>query len=589
MIMSLAAIAIVALVTYIWLIRGFFSAFIHLIATIFAGAVAFAAWEPAAHFLLAKGGSGILGSSAWAIALAVPFAASLVLFRAIMDGILRANVVVGRVADYVGGGVCGLGAGIITSGIVVLSLGFMRLDTELWGYKPIEYSPNGSVVRGDKLWVPTDRIVAGLYGHLSQNAFRAPNALAEYYPNLAEVGGSMRLNYGDGKARNTLAPEDFKVLGRFTVGRQAGQLAPLMNDRWNFAAQQASALDGGNFPAASYIEGFVVEFNAGAKEKEGKIVIGAGQIWLVSESETDDESYVSYPVAVSTQAESSTPQLARFRFNSRDVYIANAGGGSTGIFGFEFVVPKGFRPKALYVKNVRHEVDPEAKPAMELPNAAARDGFIAGGGVTNIGGAGKAMELVENPDMQEAGAGRRLRQGEIPQIDGLVIRKNLPITIQKGTEGAIQVDDSNVIQEGTQAWPPDRVGIMVREKALRINELATTADTVIVQLQVHLNKPASLLGRAAAGAEFVVPPLLRDTNGTVYEPIGYLYKDTNKVELRFTPGNPVRALSELPSLSRSRPDQELTLIFRVSRGVDVEYFTLGSKPVLKFDPPIPMF
>jgi hypothetical protein len=42
----------------------------------------------------------------------------------------------------------------------------------------------------------------------------------------------------------------------------------------------------------------------------------------------------------------------------------------------------------------------------------------------------------------------------------------------------------------------------------------------------------------------------------------------------------------MPPLSSSRSDQELTILFLASFGVDIEYLAIGDTALLRFDPPI---
>ena len=87
-------------------------------------------------------------------------------------------------------------------------------------------------------------------------------------------------------------------------------------------------------------------------------------------------------------------------------------------------------------------------------------------------------------------------------------------------------------------------------------------------------------------AEAVVPPVLVDSNGQQYEPVGYIYEDNQIIKIRFTPQQPLRALSEMPAaLSKSRPDQHVKLIFMVSLGVTIEKFQLGSTVVTDWTRP----
>ena len=163
-------------VAYLWATRGLFSAFLHLACTLVAGAIAFAAWEPLAYFMLdtlpTSGFFRFLHGMSWSIALLVPFAVSLIVLRVIVDRAVPNNTKQAPAVDLVGGGVCGLGAAVIAMGFVVLGVSYTRLSIGLTGYKPLWYSDQrqehgGSLIRTGALWLPADRITAGVYSTLS--------------------------------------------------------------------------------------------------------------------------------------------------------------------------------------------------------------------------------------------------------------------------------------------------------------------------------------------------------------------------------------------------------------------------------------
>src|SRR5882724_2370289 len=202
--MALSIISIVVMLglAYIWLTRGFFSSLLHLTCTIIAGAIAFAAWEPISYWLLESAPTGgfmsFIASIAWGVGLLVPFAITLALLRLIVDKLLPANVVLDQKLDYVGGGICGIASGAITAGILCIALNFFRLGTDTPS-QPITYSnAGGSLVRTSSLWIPVDKLTAGLYGSLSERAFRSPEPLAHWHPDLAEEGATMRITCFDG-------------------------------------------------------------------------------------------------------------------------------------------------------------------------------------------------------------------------------------------------------------------------------------------------------------------------------------------------------------------------------------------------------
>lgn len=605
--MNIIAIVVVLGVTYLWLIRGFFSAFIHLLCTIVAGAVAFAVWEPAAYWILgAVDPHGLVAGSAWGIALAVPFAVTLIVLRIVVDLLIPANAVIASAPNYVGGGACGLIAGVIASGFVVISCGFMRVGSDVFGYQPITYAANGSLERKSGLWVPTDMIVTKLYGHMSRSVFGVNTPLGIYYHDLADAPHVLRMSFGEGSNRIAAKPGDFSVEGRYAVGDGQTKLDDLLVDGPlrklpEIPAQRVTDIEGNAYPQGSRLEGFVVRFNAGAREKtEGKISVGASQVKLLvgrrdpANANNWFDLKTVYPIAAISQAEASTPTIARFRYDARDVYLASVGGASEALFAFEFIVPPNLEPIAMTVKGIRQQIvdDPRlGKPVVTLKTALERDAQLNGGRIGSIvfGGAGPggASDVLDTTEVNKV-QNRPMTSGQ-PVDVGIRVSDRLPFnyTLQKSaTGGTLEIDDKNFIIDGETSIEPGMAKRQGIERPIRIEYFATTPDTAIVQLEVSGRRASSLLGQAARNAELVVPPLLRDTNGQIYEPIGYVYEDTTKVQIRFTPGTPIRARSELPSLTTSRSDQTLILIFRVSKGVNVRHFTLGNKVIAEYDPPL---
>src|SRR5690606_10858559 len=140
MFMALVAIIVVLASTYIWLTRGFFSAMINMVCVIVAGAIAMGVVEPLAYMILDKaperGFMSLIRDASWAIGLAVPFSLSLVVLRLAVDSLLPHNTKLVGGADYAGGAVCGAVAGVITAGIMVMTIGFLRVRSDFMGYQP---------------------------------------------------------------------------------------------------------------------------------------------------------------------------------------------------------------------------------------------------------------------------------------------------------------------------------------------------------------------------------------------------------------------------------------------------------------------
>ena len=99
--------------------------------------------------------------------------------------------------------------------------------------------------------------------------------------------------------------------------------------------------------------------------------------------------------------------------------------------------------------------------------------------------------------------------------------------------------------------------------------------------------PANLLGSVIRSLDATLTPRLVDTNGNLYDAVGWVYDDAEGLWIRFTPSDTVESLTELPkTLSRARSDQNLRLLFLVSNGAEIRHLIFGDeKVILTFDPP----
>jgi hypothetical protein len=100
------------------------------------------------------------------------------------------------------------------------------------------------------------------------------------------------------------------------------------------------------------------------------------------------------------------------------------------------------------------------------------------------------------------------------------------------------------------------------------------------------NDQFGLLSDAAGGIDDQQAPILLDNNNQPYSPVGYMYRTAQEVHIVFTPQTPILRVRDLPSISRSQTDQELVLVYRVSRKVRVTNFLVGNKSLAEFKPPL---
>lgn len=575
--MHVFAILIVGIIAYVWLTRGFFSALLGMACVIAAGAIAFAAWEPAALYILdhapRRGFLSFLRGAAWGLGLAGPFAVALAILRMATDAIVRHNAIVDDAVNMAGGALCGLVSGIITGGILLISGQMLHLPVDLWGYQPVDWASNGSVERRGGLIVPIDRLTARLYQRLSLTTFGTAHPLAHYYPDLEIVPSALRISYGErrlGEASITMRPADGRVVGRYAVApEQPLPLEDLLRDRWMSPGERPripTTLDGRPYPPGSRLEGVVFRFGDGAKERNGQVVIQSPQVRLVCATPDHTDAATFFPVAVVSLNDAQEEQYVRFPLDGPRVAIPSRGGQTEVTMAFEFLVPPGLEPRFLYVKNARYPV--AGRAPVRYPTTAARDAAIVSRELLAASAA-----TVGDLDLTSAVVLQPLDRGL--RFPSLIVSPALPfgIIIQRGRHGGLALDESGAIIDGIARLTRDQLAEPGLDRTLRVNTLAGTPETTLVIVDVSPESPATTLGRADDDQ----PPLLIDSRGRQYQAVGFVYRDSNEVHVRYTPGQPIRAAGELPPLTRSRRDQQLALIFRPTRAVTIEYFSVGPR------------
>ncbi len=595
--MSLVTIGIVLLLTYLWSIRGFFSSFLHMVCVIAAGAIAFALWEPTALFILEKaptrGFLSFLEYGAWAIGLVGPFAISLTLLRFAVDKLIPGNAKAIPAVDFVGAGACGLVSGIITAGILSIAFGTMWFKADAGGYQPVKYV-SGNLERTSKLILPVDQIVGKLYAMTSEKSFASPEPLAKWRPEPWHAAEVMRMSDRGGKGKTTAKPKDFGLLGRYRVKAAPGE--NLFKDKWAAEPQAVRMLNGDPYPPKSRIEGIILDLKSTMREpKQSFLSITAAQVWMVAENPQTHERIVLHPIAAIANPKGADKSIARFEFVGK-LSIASAGA-TTRPMAFEFAVPDGYEPIAVYLKNIRKELNPN-QPVTEFDSVAARDRAIETGDLIE-GAEPLDLDAIANADNKKrrnstTGSNRNSDPDSLAREQGIYISNRLPnrMTIQKGTQKGISIGEGNKILDGEAKWTPAELETRIVEKSMRIEKFQVNPDVVMVQVNVSPREKASLLGKAAASAERILPPQLVDTNGQRYEAVGWLYKDREMVYLRYTPSQPIRGLSELESkgiqLSASRDDQKLYLFFLCSYGAELTEYDIGPKTIVKLEKPLPL-
>ncbi len=581
---NLIIIAMVGFIAYMWSQEGLFSALIHFLCTVIAGAVALAVWEPLAYIML-----GVREDIAWSVSLAIPFLITLALLRVAMDKAIPNNIKFSSVVNLIGGGAFGVGSGAIAVGILVISMGFLRLPSGFLGYKPITYDAQGNLTRSAGLWIPVDRVTAELYERLSVSGFATGTPLAMLAPNIHEQAALMRITFDD-RGRTTLSPEDIVVIGRYTV--TAANPTELFKDEQSDRSQQVRDLSGDSFLAGTTLEGFTLKFESGAKESGGQIVWGSGQIALLYEDEQGVTQRV-LPAAMVTQAMSDAKAYGRFRYDADEVFLASVGAASTSTMAFEFPVPPRCTPTYLMVRNVRVPVS--AFSALPVDGAeggvlsvAARDAAIdveqllpgsvagvassgSGGGTDEITRGGITINGIDRNDLNNS---------------GISIGTSLATGFSRSNKGSLKINDDNEIVSGKQLFnsmdgsaPPK----------LLVRRFATSHDTTLIQVDVSFTSRVSIHEKATTPILNNASVQLRMPGESPFDVVGYIHKDAQgKVEISYDPGRPIRSLGQLPKVSQSKPDDQVILLFLVTKNarIEIETLQLGPIPIATFEPPL---
>jgi len=514
----------------------------------------------------------------------VPFVVVLLVVRKVTDKLVPGNIHNSVIIDYVGGGVCGLVTGVITAGILLLGIGTMRLPTNFLGYQPVWYSTDratgaGSLVRSDTLWIPVDSLTAKLYSHFSVGAMSTAEPLAKWYPELELVGFSSRISADEGSGRNALRPDDFKVKSSYTVGNPAGtdDLSDLLKDSTDSKTQKYIDINSEKV-AKGYLVGYVIEFEPGAKErgkKGGQLIVSNGQLRLLLD-DGNGNTVSAYPVA--TISESSIPnQYGRWRFDAADVLITSVGGKSEVPMAFEFVVPQGYSPIALYVKNNR--VSTESIPAaVKYAGISQRDRLVRTGSILS---GGSIARKLDTSNMVPYDANQSSSAVRVTTKVGQLFSTQLAKRSMTLNESNQIVDGDGIFDFKTEVGRRNAPS----SKKLRVEQYALGLGQSLVRVDVSSDSPLGFLTDASREAPLDQPLLLIDDKGNEYEAIGFEYTDAKIYQVRFTRGSTLTGIQDTPNLSRSRDDQKLEILFVVTKGVTITHYTIGDTAIGLFTPP----
>ena len=515
MILSILIIIVIALTAFWWSNQGTFSAFLHMLCCLVAGAVAFAAWEPVAYLLLGAGGlPKFVLQFSWGLGLAAPFLVTFAILRLVSDRLVKANLTMPKSVDLGLGGVFGAVAGVVSTGVCIIAFGHMQVPGNIMGFYGVKQDRGGQLKTRNSLIVPVHSITAGLYNTLSTGAFATAKPLAEWAPDLA---------------RNTTLFHDTVDGGKGAVAMPANAV------KFSGGLHRLQTGTSGEFLVVG------LEFTNKAMDHGNRLTITKSQVRLVS-----DQGVVRHPEGWFSQWGSSEGQ-GYFMYDADTNVASSEPGTSTATFHFAFPVEAEFSPRVIQVKGVR--IDLRSQGELPITTTLTSQYAKAAGGVS-AAGPFEARDISRSVDVTKRFKDIRAGKNALPA--GFIVNSDNEI-----------VSGNGILQLGGKRPP----------RKLRIQGLAEISGARMVAVNVSRGEPACLFDAKPDGIDTV--RLLTDPAAT-YSPVGYIFKDRRGLQINLDPSRRFATVEDLPSLPSSG-SQELILLFYVTEGATVTGLQVGER------------
>ncbi len=516
MIVNIVCILMVLLIGYWWANQGLFSAIIHLLCVITAGAVALAVWEPLTVGLLLKG--SFFDNYAWAFALLVPFVVVLAILRVVTNTLVPGNLDVPGWANFGLGFPVGLASGVLTVGLLVIGLGFVQSQRSLMGFVGYGRDQGGKVKKLDGMWLPVHTLTNDFYGLLSVGSLRSAYPMRQYYPELdRQAAALVRDSWRSGRGQIAMRPSEASV-------------------------QQAWVC-----PNRCVVK---VRFGRGSRDYGQQLTLSASQARLVAAVSGSAKPYVAHPRRWSQPVKDRGDLI--FDFDDGSHYVTTIPGREASDILLEFPWEEGLIPRFVQIKGARIDI-------RQVTQLADCNEVMAGGG-------GGSVATIDEAQLALAPA---IRQGELRVANDI-----RPVMTSTNVLPSTMKQQDKLLIEGIALFTRDR---QQYSRTLRIQGFYAPAHTRVVQLDVGRRNAANIYGsvRDHVGAKAV--PLLVDRQGNTYTAVGYVYEGRDGTEIRLDPTRGL-TLDVIPSLPTSG-SQKMRLIFHVTTGATIAGFQLDDHVV----------
>ncbi len=524
---NIVIVGLVLLVGYWWANQGVFSALLHLLCVIVAGALAFAFWEPITVGLLLRGSN--FDVFAWGVTLVVFFAVALFVLRLATNRLIPANLNLPHWANLIFGFPLGLAAGVLSIGIAVIGSGFIQSQSVILGYSGVTRTQaNAGVIShdGGAMWLPVHTWTVDFYSWLSVTSMSTSQPMRHYYPALdRQAVSTFRDTYLNGRGQVTLRPSAARVNWVIICEEQGFQKCAIS-----------------------------VSFNSQALDFGEQLTLSSSQVRLVGPATGRQKPVVAHPVQWTQAVQGGV--VGTFRFDERSHYLTSISGQEAADVVIEFDWTAG-SPRSIRIKGTRFLL-----PATE---SIGRSAFMSRAGTP-------ATSTAAAP--ADSGGGAQFGPNDIVVNNGI-----RPIAATSNTLRGVSVDGNRMITDGDDTWVK---GGQRPGRTLRLLGIQEPANARIVQVIVSRGTPGDVFHpsvRARVTGELTLR--LVDSAGSTYTPIGYLHQFSNgNARIVVDRGNRIGTINhpKFPSLPASGSEQ-LRLLFLVTEGVTIERFMLGDATV----------
>ncbi|HJO15339.1 MAG TPA: CvpA family protein [Phycisphaerales bacterium] len=590
-ILDIIIIILIGLIAYWWANQGFLSGLLHLVCVITAGALALAWWEPIViNNLLSKSWwSGLMPGTM----LLGTFLVALVLLRMASDKLAFGNTRLPRPVDMVGGGILGAISGVLTTGLLLIGIGFIDQPQEILGHTGWARNDEGTVNSPDSgLWLPVDTWTVDFFELLSVGTLRpdlSGQPLADWNPDLDRQASLLR---------DRQAGADQKSFGQMIQPPGSVTISP----PW-----AATISDGGE--KAMVVQ---LDFEASGMDFGKKLALASSQLRLGGSSK--GETTVIHPTFWTQQfrpdiarakrdyqrkvdrKEMTQPEMDRaldkldddikkkpsgkfsglFEFANKEAYITESDE-KTAKIRLLFLIPDDFETRFLQIRGTRFDLDnPELLD--DWDTFCDMSGFPPEGTekYTDPWG-GDISSYVDQRG--------RLPKGRRPQMSDFTPRGN--VVIDEESQRIVKANLPGVFYKNTSRGTGK---LAVTGYVVLIQDPYSKGDTPkmisdpnrnIVKIEVGPTSNADI-GRArlASHVDKNGKITLTDTDGGKYAPRGFEHRDEKETTIAFDVL--INTWNDISRPPRRGSEDTFSLIFILPVGVSLDQLTLGNEVIGNF-------